>query len=78
MFVGQSLNMLGPTVDMIWVGRLGAAAVAGVGISGMVVMMTNSLLLGLFTGMRAMIARFFGAGDAGVPTTWHCRLWLWR
>ncbi len=65
MFVGQSLNMLGPTVDMIWVGKLGAAAVAGVGISGMAVMMANSLLLGLFTGMRAMIARFFGAGDAG-------------
>ncbi len=63
--VGQSLNMLGPTVDMIWVGKLGAAAVAGVGIAGMAVMVLNSLLMGLFTGVRAMVARFFGAGDSG-------------
>ncbi|MFC2039128.1 MATE family efflux transporter, partial [Chloroflexota bacterium] len=61
--VGQSLNMLGPTVDMIWVGKLGAVAVASVGISGMVMMVVNSLVMGLFTGVRAMVSRFFGAGD---------------
>ena len=27
MVVGGSLNMLGPTIDMIWVGKLGAAAI---------------------------------------------------
>ncbi len=55
--------MMGPTIDMIWVGKLGSAAVAGVGISSMVVQVVNSLTMGLFTGLRAMIARFIGAGD---------------
>jgi len=63
MMVGGSLNMLGPTIDMIWVGRLGPAAIAAVGMSGMVVMLANSMLMGLFQGLRAMVARFIGAGD---------------
>jgi len=57
------LNTLGPTIDMIWVGKLGAAAVAGVGISGMAVMLVNSARMGLQTGTRALVARFVGAGD---------------
>ena len=63
MIVGGTLNMLGPTIDMIWVGKLGEASIAGVGVSGMVVQVVNSMTMGLFTGMRAMIARFVGAGD---------------
>ncbi|MFC1954915.1 MATE family efflux transporter [Chloroflexota bacterium] len=63
MVITQSLNMLGPTIDMIWVGKLGAASIAGVGVSGMAVMLANSLMMGLTTGMRAIIARFVGAGD---------------
>jgi putative MATE family efflux protein len=55
--------MLGPTIDMIWVGKLGESSIAGVGVSGMVVMLVNSMSMGLFTGMRAMIARSIGAGD---------------
>ena len=62
--VTQSLNMLGPTIDMIWVGKLGAAAIAGVGVSGMVVLLMNSARMGLATGTRAMIARFVGTDDA--------------
>ena len=42
MLVSGSLNMLGPTIDMIWVGKLGAASIAGVGVAGMVVMVVNS------------------------------------
>ena len=61
--IGNTTTMLGPTIDMIWVGKLGAASIAGVGISGMVVMVVNSLLAGLFTGTLAMIARFIGAGE---------------
>jgi len=64
MVISQSLNMMGPTIDMIWVGRLGAASIAGVGVSGMVVMLANSMMMGLNMGLRAMIARFMGAGDA--------------
>jgi putative MATE family efflux protein len=63
MMIGGSINMLGPTIDMIWVGRLGAASIAGVGISGMIVMMVDSLKMGLMTGVRALIARSIGAGD---------------
>ncbi len=63
MIIANSINMIGPTVDMIWVGKLGSADIAGVGVAGMVVMLVQSGLMGLFTGLRAMIARFIGAGD---------------
>ncbi|MFC2015129.1 MATE family efflux transporter [Chloroflexota bacterium] len=63
MMLGGSFNMMGPTIDMIWVGKLGTAAMAGVGVSGMAVMVVNSLRMGLQTGTRAMIARYVGAGD---------------
>jgi len=62
--INQSLNVLGPVIDMIWVGKLGAAAVAGVGISSMAVMLITSARMGLSTGVRAMVARFVGEGDA--------------
>jgi len=62
--INQSLNMLGPTIDMIWVGKLGAASIAGVGVAGMVVMLANSMMMGLIVGVRAMVARFVGTGDA--------------
>ena len=62
--VSQSLNMVGPTIDMIWVGKLGAATIAGVGVGGMAVMLVNSIMMGLIVGLRAIIARFVGAGDA--------------
>jgi putative MATE family efflux protein len=63
MVIGNVVNMIGPTVDMIWVGRLGSAAIASVGVAGTAVMLAQAGLMGLFTGMRAMIARFIGAGD---------------
>ncbi len=63
MVVSNSLNMLGPTIDMIWVGRLGAASIAGVGVAGIAVMMIMAAIMGLMMGMRAMVARFVGAGD---------------
>jgi len=64
MIISQSLNMSGPTIDMIWVGKLGAAPIAGVGVAGMIVMFMTSMTMGLAMGARAMIARFIGAGDA--------------
>jgi putative MATE family efflux protein len=63
MIIANSVNMIGPTVDMIWVGRLGAAAIAGVGVAGIAVMLVQSGLMGLFMGLRAMVARFIGAND---------------
>ncbi len=63
MMVSSSLLMLGPTIDMIWIGRLGSSSMAAVGVSGMAVMVANSIVMGVFTGLRAMVARFVGAGD---------------
>jgi len=61
MIVTNTLMMLGPTIDMVWVGKLGSSAIAGVGVSGMAVMLLNSMMMGLSQGMRAVIARFIGA-----------------
>ena len=63
MSVNAILTMLGPTIDMLWVGRLGDASLAGVGVAGTAVMLVNSARMGLTTGTRAMIARFVGAGN---------------
>ena len=61
--ITSTLNVIGPAVDMIWIGRLGPGAIAGVGVSGIAVTAVNSLVQGLFTGTAAMVARFVGAKD---------------
>jgi putative MATE family efflux protein len=63
MMISSSLMTLGPTIDMIWIGKLGSSSMAAVGVSGMAVMVANSMIMGVFTGLRAMVARFVGAGD---------------
>ena len=63
MTIGSTIRTMGPTIDMIWVGRLGTAAIAGVGVATMAVHLMNSARMGLSTGTRAMVARFVGAGD---------------
>ncbi len=63
MTVSTTVMLIGPIIDMIWIGKLGSAEMAGVGISGIVVALINSLIMGLFTGLRAMVARFVGAGE---------------
>lgn len=63
MTITQTLMSLGPTIDMVWVGKLGDAAVAAVGVSGVVVQMAQGIMMGFTTGMRALIARAIGAGD---------------
>jgi putative MATE family efflux protein len=66
MTITQTLMSLGPTIDMVWVGKLGDVAVAGVGVSGVVVQLAQGVMMGFAAGMRALIARFIGAKD--VPT----------
>ena len=61
--ISSSLNNIGPTIDMICVGKIGSASVAGVGVAGMLVMLLDSLKMGLDMGTRALIARYVGAGD---------------
>ena len=69
MVVSNLLMMLGPTIDMVWVGRLGAASIAGVGVAGIAVQLIMGAMMGLIMGMRAMVARFIGGGD--VPAANH-------
>ena len=63
MVISNILMMLGPTIDMIWIGRLGTVSIAAVGAAGTAVMLVMTAMMGLMMGMRAMIARFIGAGD---------------
>jgi putative MATE family efflux protein len=61
--ITQILFVLGVVIDMVFVARLGAAPTAGVGIAGVVVTVVVAGVMGLATGVRAMVARFVGAGD---------------
>ena len=62
MIVTNTLMMLGPTIDMVWVGRLGSAAIAGVGVAGMAVMLLNSMMMG--TGLWVTsVTRTSGGGS---------------
>jgi putative MATE family efflux protein len=63
MTISALVEQLGPTVDMIWMGKLGQAAMAGVGVAGLAVMTVNAARQGLNTGIRAMISRAIGAKD---------------
>lgn len=61
--VTNTLMSLGPTIDMIWVGKLGDVAIAAVGVSGVVVMLAMSVMMGLSMGMLALISRAIGEKD---------------
>lgn len=63
MVVSNVLMMLGPTIDMIWVGRLGSESMAAVGTAGIAVQLLMSAMFGLIMGVRALIARLIGTGD---------------
>ena len=62
MFAGI-LENLATTVDMIMVGKLGAAAIAAVGFCGMINWTLTSLIMGLSIAVTATVARNFGAGE---------------
>jgi putative MATE family efflux protein len=61
--ISSTVMMMGPIIDTIWIGKLGSSQMAGVGVATIVVMLVNSLIMGLFTGLRALVARFVGASD---------------
>lgn len=63
MVVMELLFAISQLWDMIWVGRLGSAAIAGVGIANVVLLMLFSVDMGVTMGARAVIARSIGAGD---------------
>ena len=61
--IGNVLTSTGSIIDMIWVGKLGAASVAGVAVSYLLVQLLDAFKMGLDMGTRAMIAHFIGAHD---------------
>jgi len=66
MVLMETLFVVSQVVDMVWIGRLGPSAIAGVGIANIVIMLVMSMDFGLIIGVRAMVARFVGAGDMPV------------
>lgn len=50
-------------IDMIWIGRLGSAAVAGVGVSGMFLWFSSGISLMSRMGGQVKIGHSLGAGD---------------
>jgi putative MATE family efflux protein len=63
MIVMETLYVISQVIDMVWIGRLGDAALAGAGIANIVIMLVMSADFGIIAGVRAMIARHIGAGD---------------
>jgi putative MATE family efflux protein len=63
LIIGNILTSSGNVIDMIWVGKLGSASVAGVAVSYLLVQLLDAFKMGLDMGTRAMIAHFVGAGD---------------
>ena len=49
--------------ELVWLGRLGAASIAGVGIAGFIVVLVITIKAGISAGERALVARLIGAGD---------------
>ncbi len=69
MLISALLQNLQTLIDLFWVGRLGPHAIAGVALSGVVVMLLLPGLMGLSTGTVAMVARAIGAGDLTLAGT---------
>ncbi|MBU0687265.1 MAG: MATE family efflux transporter [Candidatus Margulisbacteria bacterium] len=59
--VGNFLQSMFNLVDMFWVGRLGPSALAAVAMSGSIMMILFTMVIGLATGTTAMVSRFIGA-----------------
>ena len=53
--------------SLMMVGRLGPAAMAGVGIANQVAMLLQVLFMGLSVGNLALVARATGSGQVGGP-----------
>lgn len=63
MMFGNMLQTAFNVVDMVWVGKLGGAAIAAVAMSGSILMVIMTLIIGIAMGTIAMVARFMGAGE---------------
>jgi putative MATE family efflux protein len=62
-FILGALWSVNQILEMIWLGKVGAASIAGVGVGGFVVALAMTVKSGLSMGERAMVARYIGAGE---------------
>lgn len=67
-----SLSVVDHFADLIWAGRLGFQAIAGLGVAQTYLMVTFMIRMGLDSAMRSMIARSIGAGQ--IPHANHVLL----
>lgn len=63
------LNTTQSIVDMFWVGRLGPSSIAAVAMSGMIIMVFFTIIVGVSTGTVALVARAIGAKDKKTADT---------
>lgn len=63
MLVSSFLQNAQSLIDLYWIGRLGADAVAALAIGGTVLMMLFPLVMGMAVGTVAIVARRIGEGD---------------
>ena len=63
MIIGHMLQVTFNLADMFWVGRLGPVALAAVAMSGVVMMILITLIVGVNIGTLALVSRFVGAKD---------------
>ena len=59
--LGNLLQTIVSMVDLVMVGRLGAVAVASVGLGGQMLWFLNALMVSVTVGTTALVARFIGA-----------------
>ena len=59
--LGNLLQTIVSMVDLVMVGRLGAVAVASVGLGGQMLWFLNALVVAVTVGTTALVARFIGA-----------------
>jgi Na+-driven multidrug efflux pump len=69
MVLTEFLYTFGISVDMIWVGRLGQVAMAGIGVAGLFAGFQMMIMTGLSIGTRAVVARFWARATSRGPTT---------
>ncbi len=63
MMASSILQNVQSLIDLFWVGRLGAEAVAALSMSGTMLMLMFPVVLGLATGTVAIVSRHVGAGE---------------
>ena len=63
MLLANMLQTAFNIIDMLFVGRLGPDAIAAVSMSGSIIHIVMTLVIGVDMGMRAMVARYYGAED---------------